>query len=90
MPGRDATLQSVRREQRDRIACRRGRDHGFGRHTIRGAERPCSPRRSGGQGGRYELYVPEHAQLSNSVGTPGQEQVPVAESHPIWTIAEDA
>ncbi len=43
----------------------------------------------GGWGGRYELYTPEPTPLSNALPAPGQEDVPVAETRPIWTNAED-
>ena len=44
----------------------------------------------GGWGGRYELSVPRPTPLSNNVAEPGKEKVPVAETRPIWTNAEDA
>jgi hypothetical protein len=44
----------------------------------------------GGWGGRYEFYVPEPTPLSNGLARPGQENVPVEETRPIWTNAEDA
>jgi hypothetical protein len=44
----------------------------------------------GGWGGRYELRVPEPTPLSQNIAAPGQENVPVAETRPIWTNAEDA
>lgn len=44
----------------------------------------------GGWGGRYELYIPEPTPLSNAVAAPGQEEVPVAETRPIWTNATDS
>ena len=43
----------------------------------------------GGWGGRYELYVPEPTPLSNGLAAQGQRDVPVAETRPIWTDAED-
>jgi hypothetical protein len=43
----------------------------------------------GGWGGRYDLYVPEPTPLSNALAAPGQEKVPVAETRPIWTNADD-
>ena len=43
----------------------------------------------GGWGGRYELYIPEPTPLSNALAAPGQEDVSVAETRPIWTNADD-
>ena len=43
----------------------------------------------GGWGGRYEHYIPEPAPLSNALPSAGQEHVPVAETRPIWTNADD-
>lgn len=43
----------------------------------------------GGWGGRYEQYVPDPTPLSNALPTPGQEDVLVAETRPIWTNADD-
>jgi hypothetical protein len=43
----------------------------------------------GGWGGRYERHVPEPTPLSNALAAPGQAKVPVAETRPIWTNAED-
>ena len=44
----------------------------------------------GGWGGRYELRTPEPTPLSQNLAAPGQGDVPVAETRPIWTDAEDA
>ena len=43
----------------------------------------------GGWGGRYERHVPEPTPLSNALAAPGEERVPVAETRPIWTNADD-
>lgn len=53
---------------------------------LNAAERPDW----GGWGGRYELYIPEPVPPSNAVAAPGQENVPVAETRPIWTNATDS
>jgi hypothetical protein len=43
----------------------------------------------GGWGGRYELRTPDPTPLSQNLAAPGEENVPVAETRPIWTDAED-